>query len=126
MNTKVRFPKRRPDGSFCILACFHVASGDPVNLKTELDAWFRQWVQNNQTWTWTYETGEQQTFSFTDEFSGVPVPVLLNEHEVGIRFEGQPTAAKFWKDWLALKIVPDIRSDFQELGDLTRIVDCDD
>ena len=124
MNQKVKFPRRSVDGTFCVAAVFFVASQDLVQLQTNLQTWLQEWVDKNRSWTWNFETGGEQTFYYTDEFRSVPLAEILSASEIQIKLFGQPTSQKMWKDWLVLKIIPDIKHQFPEIQGVLRINDC--
>jgi len=125
MSDNIKFPKRNEDGSFCILACFSVNAENPDDLSERIRDWLVKWAENNQVWTWKYEGGGEDVFLFGDEFKSIPTPVFIDKKELKIKLEGQPTSRKFWKDWLALRIVPELTANFPEIEKLLYVLDCD-
>ena len=121
--SKVRFPKRNPDGSFCVDVIVAVETNEPEHFSRRVQSWALQWAGENQTWTHGNPSG-QEVLNYADEFQREPYPVSCTPTELTIRFEGQPSA-KWWRDWLVLRILADLKSAFAEFRDVNRIRDCD-
>jgi hypothetical protein len=124
--SKVLFPKRNADGSFCIDVVIAIETNEPGDLSHRVKSWAAQWVRENHIWArhWT-QSERDETLNYTQEFKREPYPVSCTPTELTIRFEGQPSA-KWWKDWLVLKILSDLKSAFVEFRDVTRMRDCND
>lgn len=122
---KINFPRRHQDGSFCVIASFTVNTRDPGKLLSEIRAWFIEWTENNQIWVWKYDSGREDTFVFNDEFKSIPTAVSCDSGELRIRLEGSPTSQRFWRDWLALRIVPELLGSFPEIKKMTNVRDCE-
>ena len=115
----IKFPKRRPDGSFCVLVTLRVSTPGPQALASRVTAWLDQWVLANRQWKWG-----DQVFDFFDDFVGIPTCVASGTDLLTLRFEGRPQSKKWWKDWIGLRLLADIRQAFSEIVDLDRVVDC--
>ncbi|MBP6004775.1 MAG: hypothetical protein KA746_15195 [Pyrinomonadaceae bacterium] len=124
MNSEIKFPRRNQDGSFCVIASFAVDTTDPDGLFSRVKAWLIEWAENNQAWVWKYDSGREDTFVFSDDFKGVPTPISCDFKELKIRLEGQPRSQKFWRDWLALRIVPELQAGFVEIENMVGANDC--
>jgi hypothetical protein len=113
-----RFPKLRPDGSFCVEVTLRVEGEHEEELAVRVDTWFRNWVQNNRFWDWF---GERR--DYFDEFGAVPSATTLVDRELRIQLQGKP-GAKWWKDWLALRIIKELQAAFPKIKDVEAIKDC--
>ena len=121
---KVRFPKRRPNGSFCVEVALKADSGDPVLLGKRVQEWWSTaWMPANREWRRSWSSDQTQTLSYSDEFDGEP-RVWRCTSELRFRFEGKPSA-KWWRDWLVSRILPDLKSKFPEVQDFVRITNCE-
>jgi hypothetical protein len=120
---KVKFPKRQSDGSFCIVARFSTKVKNEAQLSA-INEWLRDWVKRNPTWVGKYNTGGETVYKYKSEFRRAPIAFLSPVDELQIQFEGQPTAKKMWKDWLILRIIPELRAAFPVISEPVVIVDC--
>lgn len=68
-------------------------------------------------------TSKEQILKYTDEFLSPPEIVSGQSSELHLRLRGKRTA-KFWKDWIASRIVPDLKAEFSAIGELLHIRDC--
>jgi len=121
--SKVRFPKRNTNGSFCVDVIVAVETNEPENFSRRVESWARHWAGENQTWTHGNPSGHE-VLNYVDEFQREPYPVSCTPTELTLRVEGQPSA-KWWRDWLVLRILADLKSTFVEFRDVNRIRDCD-
>jgi hypothetical protein len=122
--SEVRFPKRNADGSFCVDVVVAVETNEPENLSRRVESWCRQWTNENRTWKRNWIPSGQEILNYGDEFKREPYPVACTSTELTIRLEGQPSA-RWWRDWLVLRILADLKSSFVEFRDLDRVRDCD-
>ncbi|MFN2544153.1 MAG: hypothetical protein ABR600_06225 [Actinomycetota bacterium] len=91
-----RFPTRRDDGTFTVVACFQLDKPARVrDLVERLDRFIR-------------ERGGLEAAKLLREFGSVPRIEGVGE-DVGVVFEGRADAAA-WKDWLVM-----LTSDLAEL-----------
>ena len=122
--SKVRFPKRNADGSFCVDVIVAVETNDPEDFRRRVQSWAQQWANENQTWTRNWIPSGHEVLNYADEFQREPYPVSCTPTELTVRLNGQPWA-KWWRDWLVLRILADLKSTFAEFRDVNRIGDCD-
>jgi hypothetical protein len=110
-----RFPKRRLDGSFCIELPFAIVTNDPVVLISRINAWIEEWVRTNRFWENNLAHGEGGVLDFYDEFARPPYCVTADSGSLFLRVEGCAGAKKWWKDWIASRLMPDLRVAFKEV-----------
>jgi len=112
--SKVRFPRRNANGSFCVDVVVAIETDEPERFSQRVDDWSRNWVNDNRTWTrnW-FPNGQTEVLQYSDEFNREPYSVSCTPTELTLRLEGQP-AAKWWRDWLVLRILADLKSTFVE------------
>jgi hypothetical protein len=120
---QVLFPKRIADGSFCIDVIIAIETNDAPYLLQRVEFWASRWVRENQTWPRNWVPDGQESLEYSREFKREPYPVSCTPTELTIRLEGQPSA-HWWKDWLVLRILSDLKSSFVEFRDVTRMQDC--
>jgi hypothetical protein len=108
------FPKRKQDGSFCIEMRLAIDAEDPAVLATRINAWIEEWVQANRYWK-TVFAEESGVFDFYDEFARPPYCVMGDSRSLFLRVEGGPRAKKWWKDWIASRLMPDLKAAFKEV-----------
>lgn len=121
--SKVKFPKRETDGSFCVEITILVETNKPEMLSQRFQSWASQWVEENQIWMREWSSGKKEQLHYSREFKREPYPVSCSPTQLKIRLEGQPTA-KWWKDWMVLRILNDLKSSFTEYRDVSSIKDC--
>jgi hypothetical protein len=66
---------------------------------------------------------QAETLEYADEFSAPPRVVHCAGSELRFQLQGKNTA-KFWRDWLVLRIIPELKKRFPEIGDVCSIGDC--
>ena len=121
--SKVRFPKRRDDGSFCVEVTLVVQAAEPEALLRGVQAWSSGWAETNQVWNWKWDTGGEEELLYGREFKREPKPVSCTSTELKIQLEGQPSAER-WKDWLVFRIIPELKAAFAEVQDVSSVKDC--
>ena len=122
--SKVRFPKKWADGSFCVEVTLAIQTDDPEGLLKRAQAWLVQWAKDNQVWIWKFDTGGQEELLYQREFKREPLPVSCTPTELKIQLEGQPTAER-WKDWLVFRIVRELKEVFIEIQDVSSVKNCE-
>jgi len=111
--TEVRFPRRREDGSFTVLARFSVSDDAIIPL---LYDYVQSWIRANSTWIriWRSNRITEERWDFYSEFLSEPrVRVDPESRSFSIVLEGRPSATTRWKDW-AVYLVDDISRMFPE------------
>ena len=113
--TNIKFPKRREDGSFTVLAKFAASGPDalPVDLLRDYVA---AWTRAHRSWVriWRSDVIDEEPMVLAAEFSCDPrVEVGYRGHALAIVFEGNPSAQR-WKDWVVM-LVDDVVRMFFEL-----------
>lgn len=122
--SKVNFPKRHPDGSFCIDVSFSVATENYQELSKAIVSWATEWAGANTVWLRRWEpTGKTEELRYADEFKGPLTPVFCDAGRLTVRLQGQP-AAQWWRDWLVSRIIPELKQSFSEIRDGVEIKDC--
>src|SRR5262249_5034266 len=114
-----RFPKTSPDGSFCVEVTLRVDDG-PQDLAERISAWLQEWPKRNQSWQWF-----GHKLDFFDEFLREPYAVKCSGGVVSFKMAGRSADSKWWKDWLAFRLLEDLRHEFRQVGQLVSIRDCD-
>jgi hypothetical protein len=115
-----KFPKRRPDGTFCVEIVFRLETDSPDELLLRVTAWLRDWVARNPRSTWF---GEE--VSYSDEFAGAPFGIKCDTKELHFKMEGQ-ASAKWWKDWLVIGLLSEIEKAFVEIKKIHSVRNCED
>jgi hypothetical protein len=127
-----KFPARRADGSFCVEIGVQMSGDVKVDLVPRIHAWISDaWMPEHKTWTREWKTGSNlatnhvQLLQYDDEFLAPPEVAAGSNSELQLRLRGKKTA-KFWKDWLVSRLVPDLKAAFPGVGELLYIRDCDE
>jgi hypothetical protein len=127
--SSAKFPARTADGSFCVEIGVQMTGGQ-ADLVLRVRAWLNDtWMPRHVTWTREWQTGsnlattQAQELHYDDEFTGPPEVAAGPTSELQLRLRGKKTA-KFWKDWLVSRLVPDLMAAFPGLGELLYIRDC--
>ena len=125
MMSKLGFPQAMPDGSFCVSVSFDINSSKPNDLADRIQDWIVAWVKSNHIWERQWSNGEIDHLLFEDEFLSAPILTSCTTIELVMRFRGYSASSKIWKDWIILKITPELTGDFPEIRSLSRITNCD-
>jgi hypothetical protein len=127
--TRSNFPKIYPDGSFCVEIRLAVTDTRQGSLGSTMQDWINEsWIHDRSTWRRQWRTGpdqavtEEQILHYQDEFRKPP-EVALDGSELRLRLLGKQSA-KYWRDWLVSRLIPDLKAKFPELGDRLSIKDC--
>jgi hypothetical protein len=127
----VNFPRRRPDGSFCVVVTLAVNTKDE-SLAESIQQWLTQlWVPSSTTWLRVWKTGpglaveRPELLRYSDEFLSPPTVTSSTATEIRIQLRGKDPQRKLWKDWLVSRILPDLKAQFPEVNDFLSITDCE-
>ncbi len=119
--SRIRFPERRPDGSFSVEIIFGLKGAPGSDLSIRVADHLRAWTVTNAVWRREWSDGRVENLRFEDEFFGAPCPVRIDATGMfAVRLDAKPTA-KWWKDWIVLRVVKELREAFPELGDVGSI-----
>jgi hypothetical protein len=86
-----------------------------------VDAWLRQWRDDNRYWVWPPGSGGGR-LDYFDEFAELP-SVRAGADVLYLRLECR-SGAKWWRDWLVLRILKDLLVTFTDLTQVNHIGDC--
>lgn len=118
---EAKFPRRNDDGSFCIEIGLKVASYGVGDLRTRVQTWIAgDWMPRNRVWKREWKTGadlaitREQLLNYEAEFEDAPKVVSCDLSGLRIKIAGR-ASARFWRDWLISKFLPDLRSAFPEI-----------
>jgi hypothetical protein len=110
-----KFPKRRPDGSFCVEFKLVIVTNDPAGLAFRINAWIEEWVRANRFWKNNLAHEEGGVLDLYDEIARPPYCVTEDSGSLFLRVEGCPGAKKWWKDWIASRLRADLMANFNEV-----------
>lgn len=125
--TKVNFPARNEDGSFCVEIWLGLSGNQSDDLPLRVQRWIREdWMPEHATWKREWRTGPnlattyEQVLHYQDEFTKPPVVSYRHNAKfpfrvLRLRFSGKQSA-KFWKDWLVSRLLPDLRERFPHVS----------
>jgi hypothetical protein len=121
-----KFPKKRPDGSFCVEVTLRVSTKTPEQLANQVQLWLEQWVQVNREWKTPLAASTGELLSFFDEFTGPPTCFLKDPNSLCLRVEGRPNMGRWWRDWLILRVLKDLKANFSEVTAVESFTNCSD
>jgi len=113
-----RFPRRRPDGTFVVEVTVEATTSTPEDLVARFGDWAQRWVYENAQWHWP----SGRHLNYFDDFVGPPREIKFGRGRLSFRLDGKADA-KWWKDWLAFRLLREAQIAFPELGRLEGIVD---
>jgi hypothetical protein len=90
-------------------------SADPVRLASRITAWVEEWVRVNRHWENNLAHREGGVLDFYDEFARPPYYMARDGGSLFLRVEGCPGAGKWWRDWLASRLMGDLSAAFKEV-----------
>lgn len=68
-------------------------------------------------------TSSVESLRYDEEFSGPPEVHYGPSSEPQLRLRGRKSA-KYWRDWLVWRLVPDLKAAFPVIGELIYIRNC--
>jgi hypothetical protein len=116
---EIKFPKKRPDGSFCVEIALRVNTSDPEGLAARITSWLEEWTQRNRYWNWF-----EETLDFFNDFAGSPICTEHTPESVIVRVESRPKFTKWWRDWIVLRLLKDLQSQFHEIIAVEAFANC--
>lgn len=127
-----KFPKPKVDGSICVEVTIPVRSDDDTDLGERIQQWWTDvWLPERGTWRVVFRTGQDlrrvdvEILEYTEEFSAAPHVVFCKDSKLRFRLEGR-RSTKVWKDWVILRILPDLREQFSEIQNgVLSVCNCD-
>jgi len=91
-------------------------------------SWSNEWMPKNKEWLRVWNRGHKsestEALRYDDEFSDAPQLVRCDESQLRFRLFGK-SSAKWWRDWMVLRIIPDLRARFPAVGEFVSIQNCD-
>lgn len=114
-----QFPRRSADGSFCVRLTYRVASEEPEQLASRMRTWLADWVAENRHW----RLSPARSHDFLEDFEAPPHSLDCSEAEASYCLDGKATSA-WWRDWLAIRLVPEFLAAFPEVVALRDITNC--
>jgi hypothetical protein len=123
---RVRFPKRKPDGSFCVEVVFRVNSNELDALMSRVALWLEEWVRTNRFWKigFAHPEAPDGMFDFLRDFAGPPTCSANGPDLICLRFEGRSGSKRAWRDWLAMRLSKELRGAFPEITALEDVRNC--
>jgi hypothetical protein len=101
---RVKFPRRRADGSFCLEVILSVVTQNERLLAQRIQQWWTsEWGPENEVWTRYWSSGLKEELAYRDEFSRLPQIVSCKDTELRFRLEGRGSAeglvgdAEYWR-----------------------------
>jgi hypothetical protein len=126
---RAKFPAVRADGSFDVEVGIGVAEAVGDELKQKVEGWISEcWMPNNLSWTRHWQraadraTVREENLNYGDDLLAAPEVISCTDSTLRIRLVGK-FGSKFWRDWLVLKILPDLKAQFPEVADCRYIRD---
>jgi hypothetical protein len=111
--------------SFCVEVCMSVETGNVSELVLRVRNWIKNaWEPRNKSWERIWRTGtnlnriaERESLAFESDFLNSPEVLPGDGSQILLRLQVRPSS-KNWRDWLVLKFLPDLRSEFAEVKEL--------
>jgi hypothetical protein len=111
----VNYPRRDSDDCFRLEVPLQVRTEDPEALAERTNAWLSEWVDANRYWSFPHPKSTNGVLDFSRDFTGTPTCVMRGQGRLGLCIECGPEAENSWKDWLVLRILKDLVSQFKEV-----------
>jgi hypothetical protein len=103
----------------------HVDTTETSRLASRVNLWLGQWVQDNRYWEWQPATHRGEgLLEFFQEFLEPPSCRVFGPGLLALRVTLRPNARRWWKDWLALRLLKDVRVAFKEITGIGRFLRC--
>jgi hypothetical protein len=104
------------------------SNGDKSIGSSIQDWWSKEWTPANKQWVQICNKGYKSEFTrvwqYDDEFSKPPQLVSSTRAKLRFRLLGK-SSAKWWKDWMVLRIIPDLKARFPAVGKLVSVGNCE-
>jgi hypothetical protein len=97
-----------------------VVATDDSDLGRRIQEWLtKAWAPRNKTWLRVWRTGPGLTIErlevlvYEESFSTPPEVISCDRSELRFRLRGR--GAKLWKDWIVMRMLPDLKTEFPEV-----------
>jgi hypothetical protein len=97
-----------------------LAADASAEIAKEFDKWVGSWVLTTQRWRWD----ATRELNYFDDFEGPPTDIATSGKRLSFRLDGRP-GAKWWRDWLALRLLPEAQTRFPAILGIEQVVDED-
>jgi|ADGO01.1.fsa_nt_gi hypothetical protein len=116
--TTAPFRAGRDNAGFLVELEMSVVPDADASLREEVQRWLRdEWAPSNQLWRRVCRdaSGEYvRNLLYSDEFSAPPC-VLADGSLLRLVVEGR-SCARYWREWLVARLIPDVRARFPQVG----------
>jgi hypothetical protein len=102
----------------------HIDTQGPVVLASRVTSWLVEWVQANRYWTTSFGDRKSGVLDFFDEFARFPSCIEGTPGFLLLRMECSREAKKRWKNWLILRLLPDLQEAFKEITSVQQVTNC--
>jgi hypothetical protein len=111
-----KFPKTRPDGSFCVELEFRSDKEATSEHETGATFWLSEWTRENRYWVTRVVRKKDGVLDILDEFSFPQYQVEAHPASLLIRLEGRPGMMKHWGNGIVASLKQDVLETFKGLS----------
>src|SRR6185369_7452123 len=97
--------------SFCKEITLESNANDLNDLAERITLWANEWARKHRHWESPLFEHVGGSLDFFEDFAAPPICRVGLPNTIIVRLQGTPEARKYWKDWLALRFIPDMRKE---------------
>jgi len=121
------------ESPFRVRVAYELKSDSPeacAVIAKKVQRWIEDvWMPGNVSWRQAWRTGPEgsrailEEHLYADSFRSPPSVSSTDVGQLHMVLEGNRRRRTYWRDWLILKLTPDLKAAFPEVGDVLYVRD---
>lgn len=111
--------------SFCFEAILRLKPDTRASeVADSMNTWASDWTRQHRMWRSPLFDSIGGELDYFNDFLTPPLCRAGSEGTITVRLKGTPEASKYWRDWLALRLLPEMQKEFTAIEAIDGITEC--